>query len=253
MVARVLGLPEERLVDLAALCGNDITWGVIAPLWSTLNVSTSTMKQFSRCRRVAFPEAAADALRMFPGALESLPAVKTNPELAAALAASRAFYSKKKGAASAAASCPSSGALRSLDDLPEGLRARVANADLPDWVLSVVRHASFWGYSQDCRDSQLSWMFHANGRWANIPCTANTREGWASPISYFHRLLRSQLYSMLRPAGSTPVIEMAAWMNGKDVRLKPVNCPSPPIRTSLTITWLTSPTSGGLKKQRAFG
>jgi hypothetical protein len=145
MVARVLGLPEERLADLAALCGNDITSSVVAPLWQALNVRISTLKQFRPWKKVAFPDAVADALRTFPGALERLPVVKNSPELAAAMAASRSFYSKKKGAPSAAAnaaSCQTPGLPRSLDDIPEGLRARVANADLPDWVLSVVRHAS---------------------------------------------------------------------------------------------------------------
>ena len=148
MVARVLRLPEERLPDLAALCGNDITSGVIAPLHKTLNVRTCKQKQGRG--KVAFPDAAAEALRAFPGALERLPVVMQHPELAAALAASRSFYSKKHGTAACAAA---SGLPGSLDDIPEGLRARVANAELPDWVLSVVRHASVWGYSHSIHDA----------------------------------------------------------------------------------------------------
>jgi hypothetical protein len=44
MVARALHLPPERLPDLAALCGNDITGGLVDPLWKTLNIPTISFK-----------------------------------------------------------------------------------------------------------------------------------------------------------------------------------------------------------------
>lgn len=168
LVAASLGLPVDRLSDLASLCGNDTTDAFLDkhPLLADLGLATVSPRHKASPRCI--PAVAAAFLAAFPHPLSEHPAVarlaQADSSFARALVESRDFYSVCSTPRPPRAAAPLEGVLR------EGLRA----CTLPSWALAVFLRKQVF-----------------------LTCRMEPITGEESPIETVLRPLRSAIYALL--------------------------------------------------------